>query len=679
MILETAAGIWSSIARPLGNHLWQSTAFGAIAALLALVLRKNQARTRYWLWMAASVKFLLPFAWLSAIGSRLGAWLIPAAPAPRVSALAVKLSEPFMMPDGVFAPASALAAATHPAVPLWPAVLLAVWFSGSAIILIAWWRRWWRVRTVVRAAQPLREGREWEALRRLRARGLPEAHVGQVDNLRRVGNPPRRLQTGAQDSILPHVSLLSSAAGMEPGIFGILRPVLWLPEGIAEHLSEDQLEAILAHELCHLRCRDNLAAVLHMAVEALFWFHPLVWWIGARLVEERERACDETVLQLTGAPQAYAEGVLNICKFYVASPLDCSAGVTGADLKKRIEGIMRNRFTPGLSLGKRLLLVSAAVVVVAGPVSIGLMNAPQIHAQSRPLSIATIAPVPAAATAIASDNRAGSTAAAPQVPPAPASQPPAASAAVPEAKPVPVAFEVASVKRAERCEIGRTIDAASVTLAGVPLKPILITAFGVRNDQIEGPSWLETDCFDISAKIPAGVSLDRLPEMLQALLTERLKLAAHKEDRSLPGNVLVVDKGGLKAKEDDPNTNFTGPGRAGAVLIGRAGVGRLKGVMTIASLAGYLSGRGYGPVQDGTGLTGRYDIDLSWAPNLDFEPRPLDPAASAATPPSADLPVAPQANLFAALRDQLGLRLERRNVTAQFLVIDHIERVPTEN
>jgi bla regulator protein blaR1 len=81
-------------------------------------------------------------------------------------------------------------------------------------------------------------------------------------------------------------------------------------------LTSEQLKAIFDHELCHVECRDNLTALLHMLVEAIFWFHPLVWWVGARLVDERERACDEAVLQAGNAPEVYAEGILEVCKLY---------------------------------------------------------------------------------------------------------------------------------------------------------------------------------------------------------------------------------------------------------------------------------------------------------------------------------------------------------------------------
>lgn len=240
-------------------------------------------------------------------------------------------------------------------------------------------------------------------------------------------------------------------------------------------------------------------------------------------------------------------------------------------------------------------------------------------------------------------------------------------------------FETASVKRTNVCEFKTSLDPAALTLNGVPLKVVLMQAFNVKTDQIEGPSWLDADCFAISAKIPEGATRDQLPAMLQALLTERFKLASHKEERPRSGYALLVDKGGPKFKEDDLKATFMGKSPQGSSRFGFAGHGQLKGVMTMATLAGYLSKRGYGPVQDLTGLTGKYDIELSWATDPAFEPRSPEATASAPTPPSAVSPAEPEANLFAALRESLGLKLERRKVSVEFVVIDHIERVPTEN
>ena len=90
-----------------------------------------------------------------------------------------------------------------------------------------------------------------------------------------------------------------------------------------------------------------------------------MWWISARLVDERERACDEEVLRLGTEPRVYAEGILNICKLYVESPLVCVSGVTGSNLKKRIAGIMGNRVVVSLSFVKKVALAVAGTAALA--------------------------------------------------------------------------------------------------------------------------------------------------------------------------------------------------------------------------------------------------------------------------------------------------------------------------
>jgi uncharacterized protein (TIGR03435 family) len=242
-------------------------------------------------------------------------------------------------------------------------------------------------------------------------------------------------------------------------------------------------------------------------------------------------------------------------------------------------------------------------------------------------------------------------------------------------------FEVASVKRAERCEFKTSIDPGSVTLKGLPLKAVLMEAFKVKMDDIEGPSWLESDCFEISAKIPEGATREQLPAMLQALLIERFKLAARKENRPRPGFALMVDKDGPKLKES--GSNFM-RGREGMLYVGAGpGYSALKGSMSMASFARALSVRLNVPVQDLTGLQGKYDIDVSWVPDLSFEPARGHAAQAAPDPDAEDhlrrLPNPPTADVFFAVRDSLGLRLERRKQQVEVLVIDHIERVPTEN
>jgi bla regulator protein blaR1 len=328
--------MWPAFAPMLGNHLWQSTLFAIAAGLLTLMLRRNQAAVRYSLWLAASVKFLVPFSLLTAIGSHLG-W---SHGLPGSSRLYLVVEEV------VISPASSsdlFQRLTH----LLPAALVALWLGGFVIMLSVWCTHWRRVSAIVRQAVPLSEGREVEALRRAeRIVGIPKP-----------------------------IKLLASHTSLEPAIFGIMRPVLLWPAGISARLDDAHLRAIVAHEVWHVRRRDNLAAAVHAVVEALFWFHPLVWWLGGRLVEERERACDEEAVGLGSPPKVYAESILKVCEFCVQSPLACVAGVTGADLKKRMEAIMNQNGARKLDFGRKLLLSAAGLLAIAVPVIFGLTNA----------------------------------------------------------------------------------------------------------------------------------------------------------------------------------------------------------------------------------------------------------------------------------------------------------------
>jgi beta-lactamase regulating signal transducer with metallopeptidase domain len=323
------------------NHLWQSTCFAMAAGLLAFTLRKNSASVRYWLWLCASLKFLIPFALFMSIGSQLHFAPSTQQLASRIAATEVtftveQISQPFFY-NGPAAPAAPSHASLIPAI-----TMFTIWLIGFGAVLATRFRDWLRIRNVVVASERME---------------IP------VD-----------------------VEVRAAAGLLEPGVVGVFRPVLLLPEGIHEQLTNSQLEAVLAHELCHVRRRDNLFASLHMIVEALFWFHPLVWWIGARLVEERERACDEEVLRLGNQPRVYADAIVSICRHYAESPLACVAGVTGSDIKRRIEAIMANRRGVALNFAKKIMLAGAGVAALAGPIVIGalmgVVHLPSVHAQS---------------------------------------------------------------------------------------------------------------------------------------------------------------------------------------------------------------------------------------------------------------------------------------------------------
>ena len=352
---ESLSTLWTATA----NHLWQSTLFAGLAALLALALRKNYARVRYQLWLAASLKFLIPFSLLIRLGGHLATPYRSAETQPVFYFVIQKVSQPFTQSPNLkqWLTASLL--------PLLPGILALLWLCGFVTVIALTWLRWRRVTAAMRAAQPISHGREVGVLR----------HLERSAGLRKP------------------IAFCMSASSLEPGIFGIIRPVLLWPEAISQHLQDAHLEAILAHEVWHVRRRDNLAGTAHMVVEALFWFHPLVWWLGARLIEERERACDEEVLRLGNPPQIYAESILKTCEFCMGSPLPCVSGVTGADLKQRIVRIMTPESAMKLTLTRKLLLGAMAIGALAGPILVGLVKAPLVNAQTPQ---ANAAPKPAA-------------------------------------------------------------------------------------------------------------------------------------------------------------------------------------------------------------------------------------------------------------------------------------------
>ncbi|HUQ08922.1 MAG TPA: M56 family metallopeptidase [Steroidobacteraceae bacterium] len=320
------------------DHLWQSTLFAICAWLVTRLLRNNGAHLRHGVWLVASLKFLIPFSLLAMMGEQLqpivsgqGASALPSFAA---AGLATLLTSP-----GQAMPAGATGT-------FWSGVAGGVWLLGFLALAVRWLIRWNRAKLLSR--------------------------------------------TATSTDFAGPVRVMTSPMLREPAVVGIFRPVLLLPTGIERCLSSAQLRAILDHELCHVRRHDNLTASFHMLVEALFWFHPLVWWIGARLIEERERACDEAVVHSGNDPHVYAAGILEVCRSYVASDLACVSGVSGADLKTRLEGIMQINALKELNGAKRFTLGVLALAVVAAPVFFGLTKIARAEAPPAPHAVNAI-------------------------------------------------------------------------------------------------------------------------------------------------------------------------------------------------------------------------------------------------------------------------------------------------
>jgi bla regulator protein blaR1 len=623
MMPKYLSELWLAITPAVGNHLWQSTLFAVVAGLLTLTLRKNQARARYWLWLAASVKFLIPFSLLICIGSHLPGARGSAETKAGLYFAMEEVSQPF---TGTAMPAVPQAASrdfgvvpslTH----LLPTILAAVWLCGFALVLSVWFTRWRRISLAIQEGLPLREGREVEALRRL-------------ERMAGIRKP---------------TEIILSRASLEPGIFGINRSTLVWPEGISNRLQGQQLDSILAHEVWHVRHRDNLAAAMHMVVEAIFWFHPLVWWLAERLVEERERACDEDVLELGSEPHVYAESILKVCEFCVGSPLACVSGVTGADLKKRMVRIMTERVARKLDFSRKLLLSALGLMAVASPVVFGLLHATQSRGQSQ--DTAATSPV----------------------------------------------YDVASIKPnksgTNMVRLMFTPDGLSATNG--TLQMLINAAYRVENNQISGaPNWVNSERYDIEAKMDSSTAdeLRKLSEddrrdvrqrMLQALLADRFKLTIHRETKELAVFALVVAKDGPKFQEAKPGDTYPngikgpdGHGGAGMMFMGREGL-TVQGI-PIADLVRHLSRQLGRTVVDKTGLTGKYDFTLKWTP--DERQAPMFKGAEGSQPGTGGT-AAPESSgpsIFTAIQEQLGLKLESEKGPVNILIIDHVEK-PSEN
>jgi len=303
------------------------------------------------------------------------------------------------------------------------------------------------------------------------------------------------------------------------------------------------------------------------------------------------------------------------------------------------------------------------------------------------------------------------------------------------AEPLP-SFEVASIKPAAPMQPGRmmigtrggpgTSDPGQMTFTNNSLRDLIQNAYDVKSYQITGPSWIETERFDILAKVPKNTPKEQAKLMLQSLLADRFKLVLHHSSKELPMYALVVAKNGPKLKEAAPEPAPTpgedapgGPGispGSGRITVGKDGVpqfphgaprgammmtmGGMNGTMhmgakaqTMARFAETLNMQVDRPIVDMTGLTGKYDIALEFAPDFGRMQTKMaamggggmmvqgsggeGPGGGPAASP--DGPGAGGPTIFSALQEQLGLKLEPKKGPVDILVIDSANKVPTEN
>lgn len=333
-------------------HLCEASLFFGLVALAVRVLRAAPARTRYFFWLAATVKLLFPSVFLG--------WLLWQNP------LAEPVPSPPSLEEPVGAsPASAWDRPIHRVLePLLPSQILVnrpqpegrqfplygaltlISLTGSLFLVVRWTRPNLRLARTVRAARTMGSSRETEILRRVRS----------------------------WLALKREIQVLVSPRFAHAGLWGIRNPVILLPQGATVRLSDEELAAILIHELVHLERRDNLVVLLQRVLTSLLWFYPPTWLIDRKLLEERERSCDEEVLRLTQAPETYASGILKVVGACLEGRMAGASSIGGSSFKRRMADILGVEPPRKLGLRGRALAMAFGIGMAVFSAGFGLAS-----------------------------------------------------------------------------------------------------------------------------------------------------------------------------------------------------------------------------------------------------------------------------------------------------------------
>ncbi len=310
------------------SHIWLSTFVLAVALAVAIALPRLRARTRFLIVLLGLAKFFIPAGLLVWLGEGARAKMLAMLGWQREH-LPLPVSFIFEAPvdANVYGGASTEVACLS----------FALWATGAGgVLVIALVRRRLLLHHVLSSSSE------------------PAAREASI--FARLQEAPRGRKVAR---------LRTTQATTSPAVVGVLRPVVFLPEGATDSLTDAEVEGVLSHELAHVLRFDNLTAVLQTIACAFFWFHPLVWFAHRRLLTERELACDEQVLEVEVAASTYVSGVLKICRRAAGPRVAAVACIRSAHLKERMEYVMRyGAIRQGLFSHRKVSLLAAGVVVL---------------------------------------------------------------------------------------------------------------------------------------------------------------------------------------------------------------------------------------------------------------------------------------------------------------------------
>lgn len=486
------------------------------------------------------------------------------------------------------------------------AVVVAVWISGVICFLLRLTSGWmFTIR-----------------LRRWASRPAPKEWQSALDSLK------------SRLALSRPVRLLVSAAAQTPAAMGWLRPVVLVPVGALAGLPADQVEALLLHELAHIRRHDYLVNLLQSVVEAVLFYHPAVWWVSGHIRAERENCCDDLAIAITGDALTYARALSEVASAQL-QPLRAAVAAAGGSLTDRVARLLgQARPVPPGASGSG---IAAAILLAAGTAFVFAQSSPRLQ------------------------------------------------------------FEAASIKPSTTQGFQMVRPHPGGLSATASLRLLIQNAYTVQPFQIVGaPAWIDGERFQIEARSAGNVGRPQLFLMLQSLLEDRFQLRIHREMREQPVFALVAAKKGFKlphpvdgacetpppdAPPDWAGGRMAPPGqgpaglpRCGSLRVGLAASGAViqGGKIAMPELVRVLAMVMGRAVVDRTGYGEPFDVKLEFLPDQATAALPPPPPGSAAALDSR-FP-----SILTALQEQLGLRLESSRGPVDVIVVDRVER-PSPN
>ena len=453
----------------LVHFLWE----GAAIALLALValwgLRHRSPQARYAVACASLVAMLAAPIVTAAVLSRAVVVIAPAA----VQRTAEAQPDTLAIPDATSASADAASLAINVLMArngssvdvraggsrAWLPLVVMLWFAGVAALLIRLLGGWWRITRLHRAARA----------------AAPSAWTAAAARIAATLGLSRR------------VHVVDSSLVDTPTVIGWVKPVILLPIAAFAGLSPTQVEAILAHELAHVRRHDFLVNLLQTFAETVLFYHPAIWWVSARIRAEREHCCDVVALSVCGDAVSYAEALVELESWRtVHSRLAIAA--TGGKLLTRVRRLLGAPADDApRSLGAMLIAGIVALVICIAGASHYLVAAQ---------------PDDAAAPQVAGDAR------------------------------DPAAWSMVF-----------NHNDSSMRFIGFRGRDLIRFAYQIPEARIiGGPRWLDEQILQIVINLDSAPRADEMPDIVRRALEDRLHLQTHVEKRNFPALALVMAK-----------------------------------------------------------------------------------------------------------------------------------------